>query len=158
MYVEESHKEKVQVFVRKAAFTGSITKTMRMTKTTRGTETLLSRCRGFWDSTVNCLKNQIIWFKFNWYKWQRSLTNWGQMNGKHMKVQWRVILHQNLPSERGSVEFMSSLWAPTNCGQATVDCDSRLVQILLAMSFHVRFMLMIGHLRKGLQPDYGNSP
>ena len=26
------------------------------------------------------------------------------------------------------------------------------------MSFHVRFMLMIGHLRKGLQPDYGNSP
>lgn len=60
VFVGESPKEKVQLFGRKAAFTGSVTKMTRMTKTTRGTETLLSRCRVFWDSTVNCPENQII--------------------------------------------------------------------------------------------------
>lgn len=99
-----------------------------MTKTTRGTETLLSRCRGFWDSTVNCLKNQIIWFKFNWYKWQLSLTNWGQMNGKHMKVEWRVILHQNLPSEGGSVDGIHVISLSSNelwTGDSSLRLSSR---------------------------------
>lgn len=47
VFVGEFPKEKVQVFGRKAAFTGSATKMTRMTTTIRGTETLLSRCRGF---------------------------------------------------------------------------------------------------------------